>query len=107
MALSDQFDKIYLEDEFIDGISGKNVMEEISNEDDSARYFYPDCPLSTYKYICSDSTDNLPVYERGWKDTAGVAGFEVYVLRIRWTKTFFNPELENDPYFNYDEAEML
>lgn len=66
------------------------------------------CSLGNkYKYICNDTTTEIPLYYRRWKDTAAIRGFRVLVLRIRWAKTNFDANLESDSYFNYDEEQMM
>ena len=41
----------------------------------------------TFKYICSDKSEQLPEYRKGYKETAIVPGDMVGVVRIRWAKS--------------------
>ena len=89
------------EDEVKDGVSGLNVMS-LSGGDD--RYKVGNCSFdATHKYICEDTTRDILPYERRWKDTTMVHAYSVFILRVRWASTTYDPLIHPYPYFAVPE----
>ena len=69
-----------------------------------ASFSVPSCSLNEqYKYLCEDTTENIQEHERRWKDTALVPEFTVFILRIRWASTDYDPAISAYPYFKIPE----
>lgn len=86
-------------------ISGLDVMAH-SNGDES--YLVGDCSLdSTHKYICEETPDSVLEYESRWKDTTMVHSYSVFVLRVRWASTLYNPAVRPYPFFNIPEEHLV
>jgi FtsP/CotA-like multicopper oxidase with cupredoxin domain len=62
-----------------------------------------------YKYLCGPMDPNaVPEYEKRWKEVAHVDPFLVRQVRIRWTKTDYDPSKgDTYPYFSVPEDELL
>lgn len=89
------------EDEVKNGVSGLDVME-LSNADE--KYIVGGCSMDkTHKYICEDTTGDILPYERRWKDTTMVHKYSVFILRVRWASTTYDPLVRPYPYFNIPE----
>lgn len=105
-ALWPAFDSYLRENETVSAdiglVSGKNVLERVENSSNLGRYSVEGCPLNTlYKYVCANSSNNIYPWYRQWKDTIEVKGFMVTKIRIRWTKTSYDPSISDDPYFDF------
>lgn len=45
-------------------------------------------------------------HERRWKDTSMVHSYHVFVLRVRWTSTLYDPAVKAYPYFSIPEEHL-
>jgi predicted nucleic acid-binding Zn ribbon protein len=81
--------------------SGLDVMA-LSGGDE--RYQVGGCSLDlTHKYICDDTTGDILPHERRWKDTTMVHKYSVFILRVRWASTTYDPQVQPYPYFRIPE----
>ena len=93
------------EDEVEDGVSGLDVMALSRGEE---RYRVGNCSMdATHKYICEDTTGDILPYERRWKDTTMVHAYSVFVLRVRWASTTYDPLIRPYPYFAIPEEHLV
>jgi predicted nucleic acid-binding Zn ribbon protein len=71
-------------------------------------YSIGNCSLDlTHKYICEDTSDDIMEHERRWKDTTMVHSYQVFVLRVRWASTLYDPSVKSYPYFNIPEEHLV
>ncbi len=92
------------EDEVKNGVSGMDVMA-LSGGDE--KYLVGNCSMdSSHKYICDDTTEDILPHERRWKDTSMVHKYSVFVLRVRWASTTYDPQTRPYPYFNIPEEHL-
>ena len=86
-------------------VSGLDVMAH-SNGDSS--YIVGGCGFdSTHKYICDETPDAIFAHESRWKDTTMVHSYSVFVLRVRWASTLYDPSVRQYPYFNIPEEHLV
>lgn len=70
------------------------------------RYYYSECPSSPYKYICNQSIP-VPAVDQRWKDVAKLPINYFVHLRIRWTKTDYDPAVKPYPFFSVPEDQLI
>ena len=63
--------------------------------------------MSGYKYLCSNVTKEFPIYSRGWKEVGYIRTYHVLNIRIRWTKTAYDKEIDGRDYFDVPEEQLL
>ena len=80
---------------------------EIGNSTYDYSNYDGDCSLGKYKYLCDNLTEAIPTYNRGWKEVALVKPHRAVTVRIRWTKTDYDPEIDGTHYFHGNETELL
>jgi hypothetical protein len=86
-----------LENITIDRNSG---LDSMAPYDGDSRYLVKGCEWDVvYKYLCGNSTSQIPAYQRRWKDTFLVPAFTVAVFRVRWASTGYEPDKQPYPYF--------
>ena len=68
----------------------------------------------THKYICSNVSDSIPEYQKGYKETYWVQPLDVAVIRIRWAMSHMsNYEFRaaqtdsSIPFFTVPENQLL
>ena len=61
----------------------------------------------SHKYICGGCFDEVLEHERRWKDTSMVHAYSVFVLRVRWASTTYDPLIRAYPYFNIPEEQLV
>lgn len=83
-------------------------LDSMTPYDGDISFSVPGCSLdSQYKYLCEDTTDNIQEHETRWKDTALVPEFTVFVLRIRWASTEYDPSVQAYPFFSIPEEHLV
>lgn len=93
------------EDEVKDGMTGMDVMTRSNGEE---RYQVGNCSFDlTHRYICEETTGDILPYERRWKDTTMVHSYSVFVLRVRWASTTYDPSVRAYPYFAIPEEHLV
>jgi hypothetical protein len=87
------------------------VLEPISQNDDKNRYVLANgtnCPYnSQYRYVCAETTSRVPGWYRRWKETILVREYEVAVIRVRWTATTYDENVQAYPYFHIPEDQLM
>ena len=94
--------------EDIIGSDKNSGLNSLTPFDGSSDYLVEGCPFNTvYKYVCSNTTDTIEPYRRKWKDTTLVPPYTVYVIRIRWASTSYDPIVSEYPYFSIPEDQLM
>ena len=86
-------------------ISGIDV-EQLADSSFKYNKTKSSCSLSGYKYLCDNVTEQIPTYNRGWKEVGYVQPHHALTLRIRWTRTGYNSTVD-DEYFHVPERELI
>ena len=97
MNMTDAYREDVSDDNHVSGFSMITKMTDQEIKD--KLYFDPECPNSTYKYICNN-TQVIPRDKLKWKDTVPINVLEFVQIRIRWTSTHYNPDKKVYPFYN-------
>lgn len=65
------------------------------------------CDMDNHRYACKNVSSKIPTYLRSWKEVALMASGYATVVRIRWTKTAYDANVDGSNYFHVDEKQLI